>query len=153
MTGTEYEHDHKRLFSIMDRGFKIVLHREGVSEKIIHEGALRSERSPAIRRSAPRQSKPTTEAPPEIDVNKYPLLKYPGILKIYNGLNKPQKKIILFLIDPANQNQTFPKKGLMMALGYTGENRFNIEIRGLIKAGYVANEDGRYSQNFSKMVR
>ena len=37
MTLEEYLRDRKRLFSIMDKGFKIVLHREGVSEKIIEQ--------------------------------------------------------------------------------------------------------------------
>ncbi|MDE1868255.1 MAG: DEAD/DEAH box helicase family protein, partial [Thaumarchaeota archaeon] len=35
MTIEQYQHDHKRLFGIMDKGFKIVLHREGISEKVI----------------------------------------------------------------------------------------------------------------------
>lgn len=152
MTGTEYQHDHKRLFGIMDRGFKIVLHREGVSDKMIHERAPAESR---IARRASLRRAPTstpTEPKQDLDESKYPLLKYPGIKKIVNGLRRAERKIILFLIDPVNQNQSFSKKQLMLSLGYTGDRRFEIEINGLIKAGYVASKEGRYNQNFSKMV-
>jgi hypothetical protein len=159
MTADEYARDHKRLFSIMDRGFKIVLHREGMEDKAFggqddREYGKPRQRREAVRRPAPVRAGNNTPPPAELDEAKYPLLKYAGIKKIFIGLSKPERKIMLFLIDPANQNQAFNRRKLMLALGYTGDRRFRISIAPLIQAGYVKKEgEDAYRQNFSDMVK
>src|SRR6185503_13596506 len=145
MTVDEYDHDRKRLFSVMDRGFKIALHREGITERVIHEGGYSAPRQRRIPRSTPRAPAVQVPKAPDYDESKYPMLKYAGIKKIVDSLNRAQKKIILFLLEPQNQNQSYPEKGLMLALGYTGAKRFRLEIYELIKAGYVK-EEGKGDQ-------
>ena len=73
MTLEEYLHDRKRLFSIMDKGFKIVLHREGVSEKVIEQ-----------RGSAPRPRKTPEPSTPPAQVPQVPMAvaqRPPGITR------------------------------------------------------------------------
>lgn len=159
MTVEEYDRDHKRLFSIMDRGFKIVLHRDGLEDKIFggggqHDDRDRKPRQASVRRPAPVRASNSQPLPADLDDQKYPLLKYAGIKKIVAGLGKPQRKVMLFLIDPQNQNQTFTAKKLMLALGYTGDRRFRITMSPLVSEGFVLRQaDGTYRQNFSDMVK
>lgn len=47
MTVEEYLHDRKRLFSVMDKGFKVEIHKEGVSDKAMEEAPRpRPQRAP-----------------------------------------------------------------------------------------------------------
>lgn len=74
MTVDEYLRDKKRLFSILDRGFKIVLHREGVDEKTIHKMTERTyEPSKPIRQATSAQ--PTPSFPMEMTQ------RFPGLQK------------------------------------------------------------------------
>lgn len=160
MTAQEYQHDHKRLFAIMDRGFKIVLHRAGSEESTISsDQPARERRQPTQRAERRRRATNTmavkTASPdPMLDEMKYPLLKYAGIRKLFDGFSKPEKTIMLYLLEPQNQNQSFSKKKLMLSLGYVGERRFEMNILPLVKLGYVKREsDGTFRQNFSEMVK
>jgi len=64
MTGMEYTADKKRLFSIMDKGFTIKLHREGVSEKVVswHQRNLIQREKPIQQSKKPRMMQLLCEA-------------------------------------------------------------------------------------------
>jgi len=92
MTAQEYQTDHKRLFGIMDKGFKIVLHREGVSEKMITQKPLKDaqQRHPATL-PANMPSKITDfEA-------QHPILSLPGIKKKLALLRDVERKCVTLL--------------------------------------------------------
>lgn len=167
MTMQEYQTDHKRLFGLFEKGFKIVLHREGEKEKtfdgtpkqdnvarVLREHGVKV-RTPKI----PKQEKTIIENN-ELDEMKYPLLKFKGIKKIIQDLSKPQRALLLFLIEPSNQNQSFTLEGLAMSLGYKRPLSLleNDVVPPLVKRGYITknkNEEKKteYRQNFSKMVK
>lgn len=157
MTGSEYESDHKRLFGIMDKGFKIVLHRQGVEDKTIKSPSFHHEprgervaRPQSVKERQPKSEKQKVE----LSVDQYPLLKYAGIRKIVEAMNGTERKIILFLIDPQNQNQSFTDKQIALSLGYANPDSINNrgQVSGMLKKGYIMRSDGRLKQNFSSIV-
>ncbi|MEO9276689.1 MAG: DEAD/DEAH box helicase family protein [Nitrososphaera sp.] len=156
----EYTLYHKRLFGVLDRGFKVVIHREGIADKIVSH--FEKPHEIVKSRSVIKKSKPVEKKEPvekvELDEAKYPLLKYPGIRKIVQSLSHSSRKVILFLIDPQNQNQSFRLEQIAMSLGY--KNKRSLTINGLesplpplIQKGYVKKEGNTYKQNFSDMVK
>lgn len=156
MTGQEYETDHKRLFSIMDKGFKIVLHRQGMEDKTI-AASHRMDKRQSRPESRPRASRVATsrsEPAPKVSLSQeqYPLLKYPGIRKIIEGLNGGARKVILFLIDPQNQNQSFTRQQMALSLGYSNDKSLKSALAALTKKNYVKREGDRLKQNFSQVV-
>lgn len=154
MTVQEYQSDHKRLFGIMDKGFKIILHRDGVQEKEIHHVPITHSIPKQRQPRSIRVSTPKVEPKIELSDEQYPLLKYKGIRKIVESLKKGQRKVILFLIDPQNQNQSFTINQIALSLGYANPNSLtnNNVIGPLVKKGYVKRDDSKYKQNFSSMV-
>lgn len=151
----EYTLYHKRLFGVLDRGFKVIIHREGISDKEIHhipigQPTQRTPRQPRIKQSVIKE-KPRIELSDE----QYPLLKYAGIRKIVESLSKGQRKVMLFLIDPQNQNQSFTLQQIALSLGYANPLSLTVHpvIPPLVKKGYLTKDSNKYKQNFSSMVQ
>lgn len=125
MTVEEYMRDKKRLFSILDRGFKIVLHREGVDEKTIRKMTERTyERTRAIKTTSPRETEPTRNILPGLRVEIPPALKarLPYIDKTISKLPTTlyQKMAVSILATPQN---TYSIEDLAVA---TSEEPLNI---------------------------
>lgn len=123
--------------------------------------AARTESSPKTRASIPSQKRAgllsvqkEKEVKEELSVVQYPLLKYPGIRKIIESLTKSQRKIILFLIDPQNQNQSFTQQQIGLSLGYSSPLSMiqTPYLPYLVTKGYVLKEGLKYKQNFSSMI-
>lgn len=167
MTIQEYQTDHKRLFGLFEKGFKIVLHNEGEKEKTFEsvpkQTLIRNytdTKKTLIRSSKVIKTEKTIIENNELDESKYPLLKFKGIRKIVESLTKPQRALLLFLIDPSNHNQSFTLNGLAMSLGYKRPESLleNDVLTPLVKKGYVIknkneNKKTEYKQNFSQMVK
>jgi len=101
MTVQEYQKDHKRLFGIMDKGFKIILHREGISDKIIinKEKSIKKFSKPIVN----KQSKPNTTPPNDFELN-HPILSLPGIQKKLQKLSKAERLCVrVFYQEPSKQ--------------------------------------------------
>lgn len=120
MTGQQYQGDRKRLFGIMDRGFKIILHREGVSEKVVE---WKEDHTP--KRYSPRKAQPKIESTIEAKVEQdrdmefelnHPILSLPGIQKKMATLNKGERNIVRLLYK--KEGQEFTGEGLALLLGY-----------------------------------
>jgi DNA excision repair protein ERCC-3 len=135
MTVDEYLHDRKRLFSIMDKGFKLEIHREGVSEESINKRLEAPQMSRPRRASQVREEQPPAPQTPEA-ING--VLSLPGVKKIMAGLTGPQKRVYELLI--RNDGQWFKKSSLPLLLGYVSENSLRVTVnfpemvqRGLIE--------------------
>ena len=119
MTVQEYQQDHKRLFGIMDKGFKIVLHRDGISDKIIQT----KEKTAKTPRSKPLVRKQTTSknAPNDFEMN-HPILSLPGIQKKLQKLSKAERlSIRVFYQEPEKQ---FSKEDVWNKVGIGRPNDF-----------------------------
>lgn len=107
----EYTGDKKRLYSIYEKGFKVRLHREGVSEKQVE----RTEAAPQPRR-APR-------AVPREDVTPVPLPslpaaltgRLPGIGATVNRLLPVEKAVTMVVL--ANPGRSYSVTDLAMVTG------------------------------------
>ena len=139
MTVDEYLHDRKRLFSVMDKGFKLEIHREGVSEQSINKRL--EERSSPRRRNGPLKEvdngtiTPTIQQTPEAIAG---VMNLPGVKKIMSGLKKSQSRVYELLIK--NDGSWFKKSSLPLLLGYTSEHSMEVSVnfpemvsRGLIE--------------------
>jgi DNA excision repair protein ERCC-3 len=132
MTVDEYLHDRKRLFSVMDKGFKLEIHREGVSEQSINR---------RIESRATPTRKPQEEEPPQQPQSSEAIagvMNLPGVRKIMSGLNGSQRRVYELLIK--NDGQWFKKSSLPLLLGYTSEDSMRKSVnfpeiadRGLIE--------------------
>src|SRR2546426_6557686 len=76
MTLEEYLHDRKRLFSVMDKGFKVEIHREGIAEETISK-RLAMPSMPVRRMREPKES-----ATPAIEVQPISQGQVAGILEL-----------------------------------------------------------------------
>lgn len=165
----QYTLYHKRLFGVMDRGFKIIIHREGVADHVVShsigqvlqdhgvkvsEPKLRLKRVTPDRKFTHSSQKETKSQTIELDESKYPLLKFEGFKKIMKSITKAQRNLLLFLIDPTNQNQWFTLKTLALSLGYSNEQSLVTHkvIQPLESKEYVIKRDGKYKQGFSEML-
>jgi superfamily II DNA or RNA helicase len=147
MTLEEYLRDRKRLFSIMDKGFKVVLHREGVSEKVIEDGTMKyqlGDHAPRSRQSTPSKQasalEPVTATPPLLvspgQSGTYTSL--PGVQRIMSLMNKKQKQFYTLLLD--HDGEWFSRKTLPMLLGYAGETgafQSTLDFRKLVERGWI----------------
>ena len=118
MTLEEYLHDRKRLFSIMDKGFKIVLHREGVSEKVIenHSGDYRP--LPQPRNSRPASTTKSTAIIP-LPISSSQSGTYtslPGVQRMMALMTKKEKELFILLLD--HDGEWFKREKLPLLLGY-----------------------------------
>ncbi len=118
-TAAEYIHDHKRLFSLYDKGFKIEIHREGVDEKVIEKAMNRSNAKKQNNNIGPRKIIPF-----ETD---HPVLSLPGIQKKLGFLNKKQQQLVTLLF--TKDNKEFTQHQLAMLLGFANDNSFRVTIQ------------------------
>ena len=122
MTLDEYMHDRKRLFSIMDKGFKLEIHREGVSQESISKRI----EGPAEPR---RRRKTDTETPAKITDSStiHGVLGLPGVQRIMGTLTGSQKRVYELLIK--NDGQWFKKSSLPLLLGYVSEESMAASVK------------------------
>ncbi len=111
MTVNEYAKDHKRLFSVMDKGFKIVLHREGISEKTI---ALAKD-SPREKRARPKMIKALPSVEPNDFEMNHPILSMPGIQKKLSGCSKAERLSVRIFYQ--NPEKEFTKEDIWNKVG------------------------------------
>lgn len=132
MTIPEYQTDHKRLFGIMDKGFKIVLHREGISDKVIQQ-AINHEKAPAIQKTPPK--------PKTTDFEKqHPILSLPGIQKKLEKCTGSERKAVNLMFQKPEKQ--FTAEDLCNYLGYAQRDAMNpfswaklIELKLIKKVG------------------
>lgn len=161
MTVQEYVDDKRRLVPLAENGFKTFYHLDqddeilNMIEKRESMIQYRQPRQPKIiDRVMKKEKEKSIKLEDELSEVKYPLLKYEGIKKIITGLSKGQKKLMLFLIDPANINQEFTLENLALSLGYSNPNSLLMSpiIYPLLNKKYIVRKNKKYSQNFSSMV-
>lgn len=154
MTVSEYQADHKRLYGVMDKGFKIILHRDGIDDKVIEQI---KEKSFTPKKPRPVNTKILAEKTNKEKIDdleeKYPLMKYPAVKKLYSLLNKKHQKGMLFFIDPANQDKAFTIDNFKMAMGLISENKV-VKFQNLKplldRKIIIESEPGLFKQNFSQ---
>lgn len=145
MTLDEYVRDRKRLFSIMDKGFKIVLHREGISEKVI-QGKTSADRlvsvKPRVQRRRTRKKK-TSDATGAASVlsgqggQSATFTKLPGIERIMATMNSKEKQFFTLLLD--HDGEWFSRKRLPLLLGYSSVDtmRHSIDFTKMVSRGWI----------------
>lgn len=133
MTLDEYLRDRKRLFAIMDKGFKIMLHREGVSEKVIEQHEQNSY-TPTRNRSTKKvnDSQESTQSMPVLSGQSATFKGLPGVQRIMNLMNNKEQQLFTLLLD--HDGSWFSREKLPLLLGYASDDTM------------------RHSINFSKMV-
>ena len=100
-TGSEYDHDHKRLFSLYDRGFKMQIHREGAADRTVERRRGPAAERPA-RRADGRGGAATAKSELDaFDASEYPLLKNRRIRNILSLLGRGDRETLA----------VFPQKG------------------------------------------
>ena len=134
MTLDEYLHDRKRLFSVMDKGFKIEIHREGVSERIVERRL-----SETLRPRRYKTQKRVAEVPstPVLPGAVADILQLPGVQRIMQTLTKSQQRLWQFLLQ--NDGSWFKRSKLPLLLGYTSVDsmRVSINFPRLTSRGYI----------------
>ena len=93
MTLSEYASDRKRLYGVMEKGFKIILHREGYSEKeiikVTNEPRQIKKRNLNLKNNGSFEDKPKIKAN-DFEIN-HPILSMPGIQKKLKDLNQSER--------------------------------------------------------------
>ncbi len=145
MTVQEYQTDHKRLFGIMDKGFKIVLHREGIPEKVIQQ-TTQSKPQPKIIRSTKVVKKEISQ----IDDEQYPLLKNNRIRNMVSILSIGDRETLLFFIKKGNSQRSFSSIELMDEWGMIHKKNLPRKLNNLLHKKYIKKERDHYSQNLTR---
>ena len=144
----EYLHDRKRLFSIMDKGFKIVLHREGVSEKVIegHADELRapriqgertiSEKLLRISKSASTTEKVAPPLPVQLGQSQT-YTSLPGVQRIMALMNRKEKQLYTLLLD--HDGEWFSGNKLPFLLGYASKHSMQVSLsfKKMVDRGWI----------------
>lgn len=150
-TVEEYAHDHKRLFSVMDKGFKIVIHREGMSEKVIMR---------AIESSSPRQrtGRQPTNMPSKVHTDRdmdmptgmptSGILALPGIQKNMKLLDETQRKVWGLLLQ--NDGRWYTTREMCMLLGYANASHFGLSP--MLAKKLIEKKGNQYRTNFSNIA-
>jgi len=146
-TAVEYIHDHKRLFSLYDKGFKLEIHREGVDEKIIQQGIESRERTTRPKTVQPKKVKEELE---KFNTEEYPLLKNPRIKKIMSLLTKGNRNVMLFFLKKGNSIKSFTSAELMDEWGIIHARVIPTKLKPLLEKGHLKKENGQYRQNLTK---
>jgi len=136
MTLEEYLHDRKRLFSVMDKGFKVEIHREGVSEEAISKRVEQS--MPSLPRRRTAEPKEQVNAPTPMATGPVAgLLEMPGVKRIMAQLSRGQQKLYSLLLQ--NDGSFFRISQLPLLLGYTSTHSFLVSVKPqeLVKKNYV----------------
>ena len=143
MTMDEYVHDKKRLFSIMDRAFKVVLHREGISDKVIEQSTRTIPAPRPIRERAAPQG-PMNQIPvvtPEIPAAV--MQRLPGITRTLERLSSVEKAVAVTML--GNPSNSYSTKELSLATGYSIKTLSNLAHYGkLIDQGLIRKEGEKY---------
>lgn len=142
MTLEEYTHDRKRLYSIMEKGFKIVMHREGVSEKVI-QTAERAAR-PA-RASRPARAPEPRTASTQVTVPGIPAAlaqRLPGITKTIERLDGREKTVACFLLN--NNQQPYSPSEISLGTGLSVSGYGHWHLTKLIELGIAKKEGKKY---------
>lgn len=137
----EYTLYHKRLFGVMDRGFKIIIHRDGISDKVINTS--RPEGSPRPRAKTPSQ-KPSglnsvQKPKSQIELDD-PFLKLPGVQKLLKECSKSELDLLQILYK--EKDKPFAAKAIGMLLGV--EPRGVINFSKLLKMGLIKKVGKKY---------
>jgi DNA excision repair protein ERCC-3 len=137
MTLEEYLRDRKRLFSIMDKGFKIELHREGVSEKVIEEHS-HDVHAPIRPRVSNSVKEPKTDiAPPVMIGQSATYTNLPGVQRIMALMNKKEQQFFTLLLD--HDGEWFSRQRLPLLLGYASIDtmRHSIDFVKMVDRGWI----------------
>jgi len=151
MTNGEYEADKKRFYGIMDKGFKVQIHMEGVSERRMERLTVRGPKHarPLIgyEKEATRKVGTMFEKAPEIRYDS-PLLKTPGVQRILRRLKEAQANFFAFLL--AKDGNWFDQQTLCTHLGYTTPDSFRHSVRPneLVQKGWVKRKDEKGSVSY-----
>jgi len=145
MTLEEYLHDRKRLFSIMDKGFKVEIHREGVSEETISKRLVQPS-YPVQKINAPKPDREPSQ-PGSAPSNIAGVLELPGVKRILAQLGKGQQRFYSLLLQ--NDGQYFRISQMPLLLGYTSVVSFRVSVNPyeLVQKGYIEQKkvDGELS--------
>ena len=125
MTLDEYLHDRKRLFSVMDKGFKVEIHREGVSERTVEKRLAETWKPRGVARPRKREPAPPIEPVPQGPVAD--VLSLPGVQRIMQTLSKSEQRFWKLLLQ--NDGSWFRRDKLPLLLGYTSEDSMRHSIR------------------------
>lgn len=134
-TEQEYLHDRERLFSLLDKGWKINLHSEGISEKVV-EG----EAQPRIRRPRiipEKKEEPSGVPQPQAPlVPSNPLLSSKGVQNAMSLMKGMERSTFEFLI--ANDTNWITDEKLAFHLGLTGGVR---SLQANVRFGWMQDKE------------
>lgn len=125
MTMDEYIHDRKRLFSVMDKGFKVEIHREGISEKAVERRLTETWKPRRIARPRKEPAAPLAEPIPLGPVAD--VMNLPGVKRIMQTLSRSEQRFWKLLLQ--NDGTWFRRDKLPLLLGYTSEDSMGHLIR------------------------
>jgi len=146
MTVQEYQTDHKRLFGVMDKGFKIVLHRDGITDKIIDD----VKQGTIPKRTTHKKMSATKPKDNYIIQTEHPILSLPGIKKKLAELNKTEKMIVELLYQ--REKQEFTVEGIGMLLGMSPNGgRFKSYFSKLRKLQLITVNKGKWQADLALM--
>jgi DNA excision repair protein ERCC-3 len=147
MTLEEYLRDRKRLFAIMDKGFKIVLHREGVSEKVIEQ----HEQNNYVPRSKPKsafdqkllktidtsQKETLNMLSPMPSGQSSTYTSLPGVQRIIATMSNKEKQLYTMLLD--HDGEWFSRDKLPFLLGYASKDsmRVSLDLPRMVDKGWI----------------
>lgn len=141
MTLEEYLRDRKRLFSIMDKGFKIVLHREGVSEKVIEEHShndIRPLPRPRNSQKVSAAAGPVAAPIPVLSGQSATYTSLPGVQRMIALMTKKEKELFTLLLD--HDGEWFKREKLALLLGYANVGSMvtsSINLAQMVKRNYI----------------
>lgn len=153
MTLEEYVRDRQRLFSVMDKGFKVEIHREGVSERQFtrtQEAAapMRTPKRIRVSVQAPSETQKSTSGT-EGSVQSSAMFASlpPGMQKLILSRNEPEQKLIIHLYSRDGEWQ--PTNMLYLALNYTSRsNMTSIDFADLERRRIIERKRGFVRTNF-----
>jgi DNA excision repair protein ERCC-3 len=150
MTLDEYLRDRKRLFSIMDKGFKIVLHREGVSEKII-EQKTQEGYQPARRNNKIQTTAETV--PPVMAGQSATFINLPGVQRIINLMSKKEEQLFTLLLD--HDGEWFSGNKLPFLLGYASKHSMQVSLnfKRMVDKGWIEQQRADGSLSYRTNMR
>ena len=151
-TAAEYIHDHKRLFSLYDKGFKLEIHREGIDEKVIQKASEQREitTKKRLKQQSTKTITPKTVEPNNFELN-HPILSLAGIQKKLNQLNKMERSLVNLLFQ--REKEEFTREGLAILLGSASANslRHGVDFKKLRSMNLISESKGKCKADLSLM--
>ena len=140
MTLEEWVRDKKRFYSVMDRGFKIDIHKEGIVEREIQaaQAAPRLRvRSPAVPKAAAGSEPAPAPVTPPATGELAGIMEMPGVKSRIERMTKPQRTLFEFLLK--NDGTFIRKDKLQFVLNYSSMHSMevNVEFPLMVKAGWI----------------